>query len=45
MTEDEMVDHITDSMDANLSKRQETVEDRRALDSAGHGVAESDMNE
>ena len=30
MAEDEIVDSITDSMDMNLSKLQETVKDRKA---------------
>ena len=34
-------DSITDSMDTNLSKFQETVEDRRVWCAAVHGVAES----
>ena len=38
VTEDEMVDSITDSMDMNLSKLQETVEDRGAWCVAVHGV-------
>ena len=33
------LDSITDSMDMNLSKLQETVKDRGVC----HGVAESDM--
>ena len=33
-----MVDSITDSMDMNLSKLQETVEDRGAWCVAVHGV-------
>ena len=45
MTKDEMVDHITDSMDMNLSRLQEIVEDRGAWSVAVHGVAESDLNE
>ena len=35
--EDEM-DSITDSVDVNLSKLQETVEDRGAWHAAVHGV-------
>ena len=34
-------DSITNSMDMNLSKLQETVEDRRAWQAAVHGVAKS----
>jgi len=34
-------DSITNSMDMNLSKLQETVEDRRAWHAAVHGVAKS----
>ena len=37
------LDSITDSMDMNLSKLHETVEDIGAWHSAVHGVAELDM--
>ena len=36
-----MVDHITDSVDVNLSKLQEIVEDRGAWNAAVLGVANS----
>ena len=39
------LDSITDSMDMNLSKLQETVEDRGASGAAVHGVTESDTTQ
>ena len=41
VTEDEVVDGITDSMHMSLSKLQETVEDRGAWGAAVHGVTKS----
>ena len=41
MTEDEMVDGITDSMDMSLSRLREWVLDREAWRTAVHGIAKS----
>ena len=35
------LDNITDSMDMNLSKSWEIVEDRRAWHAPGHGITKS----
>ena len=41
MTEDEMVDGITDSVHMSLSKLWEIVKDREAWCAAGHGAGKS----
>ena len=38
IAEDKMLDSITDSMDMNLSKLQELVEDRGAWNALVHGI-------
>ena len=39
------LDSITNSVDMNLSKRQESMEDRRSWRAAGLGVTELDTTE
>ena len=45
MTEDEMLDGITDSVDMSLTKLQELVMDRKTWRAAVHWAAKSRMTE
>ena len=43
VAEDEWLDSITDSMDMNLSRLWEIVEERGAWHAATHGISESNI--
>ena len=41
VTKDEMIEHITDSMDLNLSKLQKIMKNKEAWRAAVHEIAKS----